>query len=144
MAYVYLKDISSNGQMMALSKNVCARNKAHLIDSQMLSKAFATILRLFQVIHLTLYHYRLIFQQILQYYHFASIRKINDDNIGVFAKRLIYNDTMLSELPGKNSELQITVYKLFPSPLLIYILVSDYSIPKYKSVMEKEITYKLN
>ncbi len=56
------------------------------------------------------------------------IRKINDDNIGVFAKRLIYNETILTELFGKNSE-KVTNHL-------------DNSIPKYKSVMEKKITYK--
>ncbi len=58
----------------------------------------------------------------------VSIRKINDDNIGVFAKRLIYNDTILSELTGSNSG-KVTNH-------------INSSISKYKSVMKRILTYK--
>jgi hypothetical protein len=60
------------------------------------------------------------------------IRKIDNDNIGVFGNRKIYiigdNGTILSELPGKNS-----------GKLKNHI---NSSLPKYKSVMQKKISYK--
>ncbi len=58
----------------------------------------------------------------------VKIKKINDDNIGVFAKRKIYNDTKLTELTGSNSE-KVTNH-------------INSSLPKYKSVMQKKISYK--
>ena len=57
----------------------------------------------------------------------VKIKKINDD-IGVFAKRRIYNDTKLTELTGSNSE-KVTNH-------------INSSLPKYKSVMQKKISYK--